>query len=400
MNSYCRSATGFPSGAAGCQLEAPCLIANFTAKCPETRLNMRKIPAAFLFIVVLAMTVAGQKLEPPKLTPVPTTESQKQLIREGIALHDEGNYSDAISRYEQVLKENPDNVDALYELAYSSYTAKDYKRAIIVGHKAAQYRSPLLDQTYVLLGNCYDESGDPNKSVEVYKAGIKLNPSSSLLQYYLAITYLSTQHLKESKSAAKKSAGLDPNHPSSQLLLSTLFERGTYKIPSLLAALRFLVLEPNTTRSEAALERVKRIMQAGVSQGKDEKNINILVSSGQNKDEGDFGSIEMFMGLMKAASYTEKNKDKNEMQLLADNFENLFAVISESPNKGDRTKFTWTYYLPYFLELKKQGHTETFAYFINQRSNLPEVNSWLQLHQDKISNFLLWSRNYHWPKVD
>jgi tetratricopeptide (TPR) repeat protein len=357
------------------------------------------MPAALIAIVFLALSVSGQKLEPPKLEPTSATETQKQLIKEGISLHDDGDYAGAIGRYEQVLKENPNNVDALYEMAYSSYAKKDYKNAITVGHKAAQYKSSLLDRTYVLLANCYEESGDKQKAVEVYKAGIKLSPSSGLLQYNLAITYLSNEQVAESTAAAKKAAGLDPSHPSSQLLVSTLFDKGSYKIPALLAALRFLVLEPNSVRSDAALERMRRIMQAGVSQGHNGGNVSIVLGTGGKKDEGDFESVELFMGLMKAANYTEKNKDKTEMQLLTGNFGSLFAILSES-SKPDRTKFTWAYYVPYFLELKQQGHTEAFAYFINQRSDLPQVNSWLQLHQNKISDFLAWSRGYHWPKID
>jgi len=358
------------------------------------------IRAAFIIVFLLGLTAAAQKLEPPKLEPTPSTDSQKQLINEGISLHDAGDYAGAISRYEQVLNENPNNIEALYEMSYSYYVAKDYKNSIDVGYKAAQYKSPLLDATYVQIGSCYDESGDSKKAIEIYKAGIKLSPLSSLLQYNLAVTYLRTGQLEEAKAAAKKSAGLDPNHPSSQLLLSTLFDKGSYRIPSLLAAMRFLVLEPNSQRSDAALERVRRIMQAGVSPGKEGNNISIVVGTGQKKDEGDFESLELFMGLMKAANYVEKNKDKSEMQLLAGNFDSLFAFLSESSNKGDRSKFTWTYYLPYFLELKKQGHTEALAYFINQRSDMSQVNAWLQLHQNKVSDFLAWSRNYPWPKID
>lgn len=225
--------------------------------------------AAFITIVLLALTAAGQKLEPPALEPTPSTESQKQLIKQGVALHDNGDYAGAISRYEQVLKENPNNILALYEMAYSYYAAKDYKKSIEVGYKAAQFKSPLLDATYVQLGTCYDESGDSKKAVEIYKAGIKLSPSSSLLQYNLAVTYLGTGQLEDARAAAKKSAGLDPNHPSSQLLLSTIFDKGGYKPPSLLAASRFLILEPNSTRSDSALRLVQRIMQAGVTPGKD-----------------------------------------------------------------------------------------------------------------------------------
>lgn len=359
------------------------------------------VPAAFIVIVLLAWTAAGQKLGPPTLEPTPSTESQKQLIDEGVTLHDKRDYSGAISRYEQVLRENPNNILALYEQSYSHFAKKDYQKCIEFGYKAAQFKSPLLGATYVQLGTCYDESGDSKKAVEIYKAGIKLSPSSTSLQYNLAVTYLRTGQLEDARAAAKKSATLNPNHPSTQLLLSTVFDKGGYKTPSLLAAARFLILEPNSARSDSALRLLQRIMQAGVTLGKDAGEIKVSVDmSPQKKDEGDFSSHDMFMGLAKAEDYVEENKGKTEMQLLGENFESLFAFLSESTNKGDRSKFTWTYYLPYFLELKKQGHVEAFAYYINQRSAIPQVNSWLQQHQSKVSDFLAWSKNYRWPKVD
>lgn len=358
------------------------------------------VPAVFIVIVLLALTAAGQKLGPPRLEPAPSSETQEQLIKEGVALHDNGDYAGAISRYEQVLKENPNNILALYEMAYSYYAQKDYRKSIEVGHKAAQFKSPLLDATYVQMGSCYDESGDSKKAVEIYKAGIKLSPSSSLLHYNLALTYLRTGQLEEARDAAKKAAWLDPNHPSSQLILSTLFDKGSYKIPSLLAALRFLILEPTSKRSDAALERVRKLMQAGVSPAKDGKNISIVIETGQKKDEGDFESIDLFVGLMKAANYTEKNTDKSEIQLLVGNVNSLCAILSESTAKADRSKFTWKYYVPYLVEMKQQGHTEAFVYYINQRNNVVGVNDWLKQNQTKVTDFLAWSKSYRWPKID
>lgn len=364
--------------------------------------NVIKSPvaAAFIAILLLALTAAGQKLEPPTLEPTLSTESQKQLINEGVALHDNGDYAGAISRYEQVLKENPNNILALYELAYSYYAQKDYKKSIEVGYRAAQFKSPLLDATYVQLGSCYDESGDSKKAVEIYKAGIKLSPSSSLLQYNLAVTYLRTGQLEDARAAVKRAVALDPDHPSSHLLLSRLFDKGSYKIPSLLAAWRFLILEPASQRSDVVLELVKKLMQAGVSPGKDGNNISIVLDTKQKKDEGDFESIDLFMGLMRAANYTEKNKDKSEIQLLVDNFNSLSSILSESTTKADRSKFTWKYYVPYFVQMKHQGHTEAFIYYVNQRSTIAGVDQWLKQHQNKVTDFLAWSKSYRWPKMD
>ncbi|MEP6705995.1 MAG: tetratricopeptide repeat protein [Pyrinomonadaceae bacterium] len=351
-------------------------------------------------VALLTVASAAQKPGPPKLEPAIASDSHKQLIREGIALHDEGDYDDAISRYEAVLRESPNNVQALYEMSFSYFAKKDFQKSIEAGYKAAQYKSDLLGTIYVQLGSSFDELGEPKKAIQIYEAGIKLEPTDFLLHYNLAITYRGTGQLDDARVAVKKAAILNPAHPSSQLLLSGLFEKGGYKIPALLAACRFLILEPRSTRSDSALRLVATTMQAGVSAGKNPNRISIsLDPSPQKKDEGDFSSIDTFMGLMKASNYLEKNQSKTEMELLAENFGALIAFLTESPNKSDPSKFVWKYYVPYFLEMKNKGHLEAFTYYTNQRSNIAGVNDWLSQNQPKIVAFLVWSKNYQWPKV-
>ena len=363
---------------------------------------MRKqIPVLVVALLLLWKISWAQKLEPPRLEPTPSTESQKQLIKEGVALHDGGDYDAAISRYEQVLRENPANVEALYEMSLTYYLKKDYQKSLEMAVKAAQYKSDLLGKIYGEIGNCQDDLGRPKEAVETFKAGIRLLPANFLLHYNLGLTYARLGQLEDARAAIKKSASLNPDHASSQNLLSILFDKGSYKTPALLAACRFLILEPNSKRSDGALGLVRKSMQAGVTPAKDGNNIRILVDpSPQKKDEGDFSSLDMTMGLITAGNYLEKNKDKSEMQLLVGNFNSLFAILSELSAKGDRSKFTWGYYVPYFKELKSQGHTEAFVYFINQRSTVAGVAQWLEQNQSKVSDFLNWSRGYKWPKVD
>src|SRR4030095_8615405 len=176
----------------------------------------------------IAASVQGQKLSEPKLEPVPSTLTQDQLIKEGVVLHDRRDYDGAISRYEEVLKENPNNVLALYEMAFSYFQKKDYRKSIEVSYRLAQYTSDLLPRVYVQIGNSLDELGEPKKSIETYKAGIKLFPSDYLLHYNLAITYNKIGEVIEARNSLKKSASLNPQHGSRHLLLSALFERGSY----------------------------------------------------------------------------------------------------------------------------------------------------------------------------
>ena len=357
-----------------------------------------RLVCSFVVLALLAFAVAGQKLEPPKLEPTPDTESQRALIKEGVGLHDKGDYDGAINRYEQVLTENPNSISALYEMSFSYFAKKDYQKSIDVSFKAAEYKSNLLPAIYLQIGNCFDELGNSKQALDVYKAGIKLNPSSGLLYYNLAITLARTGQFEDSRVAAKKAAALDPNHRSSQLMLSNLFAKAGYQIPALLAACRFLILEPNSSRSEAALGTMQKIMVSGVSRT-NEKEINIFVATQPKKDEGDFEPIDLFLKLAMASNYTEENKNKTKIELLAGNFETLFGFLSEGTTK-DQSKFTWKYYVPYFADLKRNGHTEAFVYYINQRGVIAGVDQWLQQNQTKVADFLTWSRAYRWPKID
>jgi tetratricopeptide (TPR) repeat protein len=354
-------------------------------------------PAIVLVLLCIGSAVA-QDLKEPKLTPAPSTESQRRLINEGIALHDRGDYNGAIAKYEEVLKESPDNDWALYELAYSYQLKKDYRKSLEAAYQGAEYKSENLLGFYILIGNNLDELGDAKKAVEVYHKAIKLKPDSHLLYYNLAITYSRLNNVEETKKNLKKALYLNPNHASSHAALATLFARGRYKIPALFAAMRFLIIEPKSARTPPAYKLFSDTLLGGATAGKNPKEINILVDMGGNKDEGDFGSLDLMLGIVGAAGMTEENKKKTEVERLIDRLDSLLAIVSEGDPGGDRSKFTFRYYIPYFIELKNRKYVEPFAYYVSQSIDLKGVPEWLATNQSRVNEFLNWSRSYQWPK--
>ena len=128
----------------------------------------KTILATILLVFLSVSSVVAQKIDPPTLTPTPLTDSQKQLMKEGIALHDRGDYDGAIAKYEELLRENPENDTALYELGFSYRMKKEYRKSLDVAYKAAQYKSNILTLIYVLIGNDLDDLGEPKKAIEVF----------------------------------------------------------------------------------------------------------------------------------------------------------------------------------------------------------------------------------------
>ena len=88
---------------------------------------------------------------------------------------------------------------ALYELAFSYSMKKDHRKSLETAYKGAHYKSKHLAGFYLVIGNNLDLLGEPNKAVDVYKAGIKLEPNTSILYFNLAITYTNLKKPDEAK---------------------------------------------------------------------------------------------------------------------------------------------------------------------------------------------------------
>lgn len=360
---------------------------------------MFKKAALLILILACSSLFAQGQVAPPKKTPGPSTGHQVVLIQEGVAQHDRGNYDAAIKLYEEALVENPDNVEAIYEMSFSYSMKKDYKKSLELAYHGAEYKSDMLAAFYMQIGNNLDILGDPKKSVEVYKSGLKLMPRMAMLHYNLAVTYRNMGKVDDARKVIKDGLLIDPNHPGSHALLSLVWQAGGYKTPALLAACRFLVLEPKSTRAAGQLRIVMDAMTGSVKRGEG-TNITIFMDTSAKKDEGDFGAIDMSMGLTRAVGMTEKNKGKTEMQLLVDQFNSFFAIMSEQSDKADMSKFTWKYYAPYFAELKQKDLVEPFVYFITQMDNNQETAKWLAENKTRVGDFLTWSKFYKWPAAE
>lgn len=358
----------------------------------------RTIPILFT-ILMLAYGLSAQ-IDAPKLTPVPSNENQERLIREGVVLHDHKDYDGAIRKYEEALKENPDNVEALYEMGFSYSSKGDYRKSLETAYRGARYKSQLLPDFYMQIGNRLDDLGDSKKAIEIYKAGIKISPDAAMLYYNLAVTYIRIGKPEDARKSIKRSLSINPTYASSHLFLGELYYKGGYKTPALLATSHFLVLEPNSERSLSAYKVVLKLLQGGVSAGDKPGDTIITLDFSAKKDEGDFDAIDLAMGLTKAGDSLEENKGKTKAQLAVEQLDTYLAILSELDQKENKSKFVWQYYVPYFSEMKKRNYVEPFYYYISRSSNDPEVQKWLDGNFRKVNEFLSWSKQFKWARVE
>lgn len=356
---------------------------------------MKALALALLLLQQTASTpLHVPDLVPPTRQSAPPTPAETPILREGIALFDQGKFDEALARFDQVLSGNPENVIAMYEKAQTLFKKNEPQKAIELAAIATQYSAPALPQLYALIGNVLDISREPQKAVEVYKKGIALNtPNAGILYLNLGVTYMgSLRDGAEAKTAFKQGMLVEPNYPGNHFQLANIYAAQGLKTATLLAFTRFLSLEPGSSRSQIAYAVWRSMLDnRSTPTFQPASPYYEYSTSSAQTGEGDLTQLDAALVTSKAAAATP---GKTQIQVLVDQVDTLFDGYS-TLQPGDT--FLWKYYLPYAIDMKQKGHVEAFVYLVNQRTTLPGVREWLTANTDRVNAFVLWSRTYKWP---
>lgn len=357
-----------------------------------------RILVGLLLAIVLAGAARSADYPKPHRDPVPPTDAQRQLIREGIALHDQGQHDGAIAKYLQVLETNPDCTPAIYELCYALFAAGRPADALRHARRGMEYRSDQLASFYMTAGNCLDALDDPKEALRAYQAGIKLNPDEGLLYYNRAITRIHQDKLKPAVNDLKHALYRAPRHASSHLALGRIWHQQDNRVPALLALLRFVELEPASNRSGEALQIVTTMLNelVQVAGEGDRQQIQISLRSESPKNEGDFAAWETALAIALAAqTIGDSGKQPVDCQLLGA-FNGLFSIMGDLAGKS-KGRFVERYYVPYFIQLREKNLVDPWLYHVLQTGNLESVRTWREQNQVKLAYYTEWSHAYPWP---
>lgn len=310
------------------------------------------------------------------------------LISEGIKLHDKGDYTGAIDLYKKALVLDKKSAHANYEIASSYFAMKNYENAIKYSNNVITANSDYIDQAYILKGSAQDLSGKPKDAVKTYIQAIKKHANNHLLYYNLALTSFNLKEYKDADNALQKALKINPLHASSHLLLGYSMVRQENRVKGILALYNFLLLEPKTNRAEAALKMLEEQLKKGVKKN-NEKSATITLR--EKKDDDEFYTAELMLGLLESSKINETNKNKTAAVLFAENTNTFFTILGEM--KKDKKGFWWDFYVDYFYILATNNHTEAFCNYITQSKD-DGYTQWMQNNLEKMEAFSTWYTKY------
>jgi tetratricopeptide (TPR) repeat protein len=345
---------------------------------------MKTLHKILLTCILLIVSVSGM---------AQNKEDIKALIDRGVALNDSGKYTEAIDKYKEALKLDPENLRAQYEMSYTLTSCGRAKEAIPILEKIAA--SNTYPEAYTMLGDIYDDAGDFEKSLAYYRSGLVAFPKNSRLYLNLGIFYLRQKKYVEAETTAIEAIKLEPKHASNHRIYALATYYQDKGVPSIMAFCNFLMLEPQSPRSAEAYKYIQKIFQSKIkidtAKGAN-KSMTITVHDNKSGDEDEL-TLETFLSFAAATPTLEEQKNKAAVELLNEQLSSIFKVAGELSAKRKAKDFFWNFYVGYFYQLAQSDNMPAFTRLINLSANKDENLKWFKDNDSKLTALDHWVAN-------
>jgi tetratricopeptide (TPR) repeat protein len=339
-----------------------------------------------LILITILLTIAFQTF----------CQTGKEIADEkrkkAIELIDNGSPDESIKLLEEAKKLDPGTYIYDYEIAYAYSIKRDFEKALGMAKNVIKYKDA-NDQCYQMLGNLYDDSGDPENAIKSYDKGLKKFPNSGRLYLEKGNLYWIQKKYDEALPFYELGIKADPTLPSNYYRATLLFLNSEEEVWGMIYGEIFLNLEPNTKRTE---EISKLLFDTYKSQIKFTSDTSASVSFCKNAvinlSVGDLKHLDQFKMPFGPMIYEttlvlslakEKTIDLNSLNRIRENF--VFNYYDRKHNiKYPNVLFDFQ------KTLKDSGHLEAYNYWLLSSGDINNFSAWKEKNEDKWNQFADW----------
>lgn len=347
---------------------------NFCFFCSSIKMEHMKFQLLLFFIFSTATAIFAQ-------------DKAFDLIKQGVQLHDKGDYKGAIVKYQAAVKLDKNMSLAYYEMALSYNEGKDYKNALKQINKVFKLSKDdqLILSSYLLKGLIQENQNLSKKSIKTYQTAIATYPKEYLLHYNLGFAFYNIKDFKNAELALQKALEINPFHTSSHYILGNTMMQMGLRVQSMMALSHFLFLEniehpvnltPRATKAYAWLKQqaLGNIERTGATS----ININLAVN-----EQDEFNSLNTILLLMGAQDRLEADSlNLDEAQRMERFFYTLNSMVSES--SYDEKSFWGRYYARVLHQLEDSELEKPYAFVILLPTKDDDVIDWINKNMDEI----------------
>lgn len=301
--------------------------------------------------------------------------STEKLIRQGVSLHDKGEYKEAIEFYEKALAENPSSMSAIYEMSLSYLQLKDYNKALNLSSKVITAGfQPLLMDAYIVKGTALANMDKMTDAIKTLNEAVSRCGDEYLLHFNLGLCYFNNKNNQMAVLHLRKAIEIDATHASAFLLYGyALNDMGRW-LQSFYSFHFFLLLEPNTERSKDVFGEMLDILNAKLETGSE--------------------TLSMEEGVDRQAIYKEiqrikeKYNNKDQYNFFVEASKLIFFSLAQLQN-DTQSGLLWYFFVPTYEEILGSGHFDTYCKYVSV-TYFPESLSWWDKNKTQVDNFIEW----------
>ncbi len=281
-----------------------------------------------------------------------STYNSYSIIQAGIALYEEGKFSEAITEFDKVAKVDPKFITAQYEkgLALVALEKKDDARKLFeeLFENKGMVEEPRL---FTLYASFLSDEKEYDKAELIFKEGEKITPNSGNLLYNYAILKYRKEDQQGAVDLLKKVITFNPNATSAHYLLAAICLDNGKITEATLAFMSYLMLAPTTEKAREAVVTLNKKFGENFL----EKSKVVFSKSGDNFEDID-AILRSQLPLKKAY------KVKSDIDDVA--IRQIQAVVEYAADHKIGDGFFETTYIPWIKELAKQNQFEGYSYYM------------------------------------
>jgi tetratricopeptide (TPR) repeat protein len=330
----------------------------------------------------------------------------QQLVDEGVALHDQGDYEEAMAKYREALAIDPGLIQAVYEMSLTSLELKDYEGVEKYSSEViASDEKKLAIGAYAVKSEALLETDRAGEAIALLQEGLEKYGDDYQLHFNLAINYYKQGESGKALTHVRRAIDFDKSHSGAFLLNAYLLKDNGLWVQSILSFQMFLLLEPDSERSKNAFEELLQTMCIKKSEEPVERSF-IQQQMMRNRTEQSSKSDEtppltpedsldrslVYGAITATIDSLQAGDNEADPFLLFTTVNRSIMKVLEAESIGHKEGVLWTYYIPFFTHIEQSEFFETYCRYISV-SYYPESLQWWQENEEAAENFVRWFEN-------
>ena len=264
------------------------------------------------------------------------------LIQQGIKLHDEGKYREAIEVYSRIMPGDSNYVTSLYEQALAYKADSQYAKAIEYCEQALKVKQEfgLHPRIYSVYGSTIDVMGNPERAHRIFDSALAMYPEFDELYSNKAITLIRADRFAEAEKILQPALLRSPFYHSFHYLNGVCAFYQGHPVEAFLSFSAYLLIAPNGVYKSKAISMMSSI-------AKNENHVIEYVSNRKKEPADAFLVIEQII-----ASKIALEKGYKPIISLDDQVCRQMQVMLEKLEYNENEPdFYMQYYVPFFTSV-------------------------------------------------